>query len=109
MLDKPFKIDECRRCKAAVWYGQVCGFKVALDCGPLTLPAEILCRLQIPVRRTFVIWRTNGQMFADLRTVRNIKAGAELVLAKHECGSEQALAVHPDYWPKPVAQEVGLW
>ena len=48
-------------------------------------------------------------MFADLRTVRNIKAGAELVLAKHECGSEQALAVHPDYWPKPVAQEVGLW
>lgn len=103
MLDKAAKPLECRRCGAAVWFAQYCGFRFEADVTPIDLRVEIDCFLE--KRYTYGLVKLLPSFFLEWRSMRNIEKKYELVLAQHRCWSAQSARVHPIYWAKPTIDE----
>ena len=102
MLDKPAIEDFCRSCGAALWKAQWCGFSVFSDCTPIDTKTEVVCLLT--KRPTYGVSRWWPSFYLERRSMRNIHTQYEFILAKHLCGSAQAVKKHPTYWA--VAQSI---
>jgi hypothetical protein len=99
MQDKPAIEDFCPVCGAAIWRAQWCGFAVRADCTPIDTKTEIECFLT--KRSTYGVAKKWPSFFLEYRWIRNIDRQYELILAKHKCGSTEAMLAHPVYWAKP--------
>ena len=103
MLDKPAVEGFCRVCGAALWKAQWCGFSVFSDCTPIDTKTEIVCLLN--KRPTYGVSRWRPNFYLERRSMLNIHKHYEFILAKHLCGSAQAVKEHPIYWAVPQTTE----
>lgn len=102
LQDKVAEQDFCRACGAALWKAQWCGFSVFSDCTPIDTKTEIECFLT--KRPTYGVSRWLRTFYLEHRSMLNIDKQYEFILAKHLCGSAQAVMEHPIYWavPQPI-------
>jgi hypothetical protein len=103
LLDKPAVEDFCRVCGAALWKAQWCGFSVFSDCTPIDTKTEVVCLLN--KRPTYGVSRWRPSFYLERRSMLNIHKQYEFILAKHLCGSAQAVKQHPTYWAVPQTTE----
>ncbi len=103
MQDKMAVQDFCRVCKMALWKAQWCGFGVFADCTPIDTRMEIECLLK--KRSTYGVSRWLPSFYLERRSMLNIHRQYEFILAKHLCGSAQAVKQHPIYWAVPQQLE----
>ena len=103
MQDKMAIKDFCRICGAALWKAQWCGFSVFSDCTPIDILVEIECLLK--KRPTYGVSRWWPSFYLERRSMLNIHKQYEFILAKHLCGSAQAVKEHPIYWAVPQQLE----
>ena len=103
MQDKVAIKDFCRICGAALWKAQWCGFSVFSDGTPINIMVEIECLLK--KRPTYGVSRWLPSFYLERRSIRNINKQYEFILAKHLCGSAQAVKEHPTYWAVPQQLE----
>jgi hypothetical protein len=103
MQDKMAIKDFCRICGAALWKAQWCGFSVFSDCTPIDTKTEIVCLLN--KRSTYGVSRWRPSFYLERRSMLNIQKQYEFILAKHLCGSAQAVKEHPIYWAVPQQLE----
>ena len=103
MQDKMAIKDFCRICGAALWKAQWCGFAVSADCTPISTLVEAECLLK--KRPTYGVSRWLPSFYLERRSMLNIHKQYEFILAKHLCGSAQAVKEHPIYWAVPQQLE----
>ena len=103
MQDKMAIKDFCRICGAALWKAQWCGFSVFSDGTPIDTLVEIECLLK--KRPTYGVSRWLPSFYLERRSMLNIHKQYEFILAKHLCGSAQAVKKHPTYWAVPQQLE----
>lgn len=96
LQDKVAEQYFCRVCGAALWKAQWCGFSVFSDCTLIDIKTEIECFLT--KRPTYGVSRWLPSFYLEHRSMRNIHKQYEFILAKHLCGSAQAVMEHPIYW-----------
>jgi hypothetical protein len=103
LQDKVAEESFCRVCGAALWKAQWCGFSVFSDCTPIDTKTEIECFLT--KRPTYGVSRWSPSFYLEHRSMLNIHKQYEFILAKHLCGSTQAVKEHLTYWVAPKQLE----